>query len=219
MEKELLSIVETAIQHRNILLGFRVFFHSYHRNLSFDNFDFELVCLLEEFDYTFIYTPGKDNVVADMISRYPITHIGNDDIHDMNAMDEQDEFPLNFQVISQHQVNDAPLQAKVNFSQRYSRRFINELPLIFYDDKIVIPSTLVEPILHWYHTNLNHPGADRTFLSISEHFYCNGLRRVVDNHVRSCPVCLLHKQSKVKYGKLPPSTATYQQRPLRVVTF
>ena len=146
MEKELLSIFETAIQHRNILLGFLVSFHSDHRNSSFDNFNSERVrrwrLLLEEFDYTFIYKTGKDNVVADMISRYPITNIGNDAIHDMNTMDEQDEVPLNFQVPSQHQVNDAPLQAKVNFSQRYSRRFINELPLI-------LMMTRLSFHLHW----------------------------------------------------------------------
>ena len=33
MEKELLSVVETAVCHRNILLGFKVHFHSYHKNL------------------------------------------------------------------------------------------------------------------------------------------------------------------------------------------
>ena len=38
MEKELLSIVETAETHRNILLGFKCIFHSDHKNLSFENF-------------------------------------------------------------------------------------------------------------------------------------------------------------------------------------
>eukprot|EP00957_Ditylum_brightwellii_P023982 1808520-Ditylum_brightwellii.AAC.1 len=65
MEKELLSIVETAGEHRNLLLGFPVRFHSDHKNLAFDNFKSERVrrwrLLLEDYDYTFIYTPGKDN--------------------------------------------------------------------------------------------------------------------------------------------------------------
>ena len=79
MEKELLSIIETAIHHRGILVGFKIRFHSDHKNLSFENFKSERVrrwrLLLEEFNYEFQYTPGKDNVVADMISRYPVINV------------------------------------------------------------------------------------------------------------------------------------------------
>eukprot|EP00957_Ditylum_brightwellii_P082821 6296483-Ditylum_brightwellii.AAC.1 len=72
MEKELLSIVETAGEHRNLLLGFPVLFHSDHKNLAFDNFKSERIrrwhLLLEDYDYTFTYTPVKDNVIANMLS-------------------------------------------------------------------------------------------------------------------------------------------------------
>lgn len=64
MEKELLSIVETTTHHRGILFGFKVNFHFDHKNLSFESFKSERV-RLEEFDHTFKYTPGKDNVVAE----------------------------------------------------------------------------------------------------------------------------------------------------------
>eukprot|EP00957_Ditylum_brightwellii_P173333 13197205-Ditylum_brightwellii.AAC.1 len=61
MEKELLSITETAEFHCNILLGFKLRFHSDHENLSFKNFRSERVCqwhlLLEDYDYKFVYTP------------------------------------------------------------------------------------------------------------------------------------------------------------------
>ena len=110
MEKELLSIIETATHHRDILFGFKVNFHSDHKNLSFENFKSERVrrwrLLLEEFDYTFKYTPGKDNVVADMISRYPIINVNEQAVHEMNNIDEDDEFPLDSKVISHHQTRD-----------------------------------------------------------------------------------------------------------------
>ena len=77
MEKELLSIIESLENFRNILIGFKVVIHSDHKNLSFNSFRSERVrrwrLLLEEYNYTFVYTPGKNNFVADLLSRYP-TH-------------------------------------------------------------------------------------------------------------------------------------------------
>jgi len=120
MEKELLSIVETATHHRNILFGFKVIFHSDHKNLSFETFKSERVrrwrLLLEEYDYTFKYTPGKDNMIADMISRYPIIHVDNKDIEVMTTVEESDEFPLDFSVISKHQLQDKTLKQMYNTS-------------------------------------------------------------------------------------------------------
>jgi RNase H-like domain found in reverse transcriptase len=75
MEKELLSSIETSQQYRHILLGHHCTFYCDHKNLGFHSFKSERVCqwraMLEEFDYSFVYCPGKDNIVADMLSRYP----------------------------------------------------------------------------------------------------------------------------------------------------
>lgn len=43
--------------------------------------------LLEVFDYTFKYTPGKDNKVADMLSRFPIIPVHQHQIISMAAVD------------------------------------------------------------------------------------------------------------------------------------
>jgi hypothetical protein len=79
MEKELLSIVETAQHYRHILLGGHWTFHYDHKNLGFQNFKSESVrrwrATLEEFQYSFVYCPGKDNCIADMLSQYPITSV------------------------------------------------------------------------------------------------------------------------------------------------
>jgi len=130
MEKELLSIVETATHHRGILFGFKVNFHSGHKKLSFESFKSERVrrwrLLLEEFDYTFKYTPSKDNVVADMVSRYPIINVNEQAVHEMNNIDEDDEFPLDFKVISHHQTRDNMLkQSMIANPKLYQTKFVN----------------------------------------------------------------------------------------------
>ena len=72
MEKELLSIVESLEHFRNMLIGFKIIIHSVHKNLIFNTCKSERVrrwrLLLEEYYYTFVYTPDKDNFVADLIS-------------------------------------------------------------------------------------------------------------------------------------------------------
>lgn len=215
MEKELLSIVETAEHHRGILWGFKVHFHSDHKNLSFDNFNSERVrrwrLLLEEFDYTFEYTPGKDNMVADMLSRYPTIPVNQQAIEDMNNVNEDEEFPLNFATIANHQKDDNQLQQMTeNKPKQFAFKYVNNTRLIFHKNKVVLPTSLINSVISWYHDNLNHPGINRTYETINMHFTCRGLKRFVQKHVSACPVCIKQKSSTKKYGHLPPTTAVYR---------
>ena len=196
MEKELLSIVESVEYFRNILLGFRTVIHSDHKNLSFETFKSERVrrwrLLLEEYDYSFVYTPGKDNIIADMLSRYPIHSVTSDEIKQMctvlevNSVEEQDNdsCPIDFRVIAKHQANDATLQTLLQ-TDDYSRLRLHNLDIIFYQkDKIAIPASLLDLIIKWYHTLLNHPGIDRTYRTISAQFYCKGMEARVRKLIR-----------------------------------
>eukprot|EP00957_Ditylum_brightwellii_P175703 13378282-Ditylum_brightwellii.AAC.1 len=125
MEKELLSIVETTGQHHNLLLGFKVFFHSDHKNLSFDNFKSERVrqwcLLLKDYDYNFVYTPGKDNIIANMLSCYLMQDIGVHDIAEVSTVSLADDiFPLDHRVIQSAQLADK----RTNVSNPKSWTFI-----------------------------------------------------------------------------------------------
>jgi hypothetical protein len=72
-EQELLSIVETLKEFRNILLGQKVIVHTDHLNslygkLSNDRIT-RWILLLEEYGPTYVYIAGKNNIVADALSR------------------------------------------------------------------------------------------------------------------------------------------------------
>ena len=71
-ERELLSIVETLKEYRNILLGQQVKIYTDHKNLTFKNFNIERVMqwqlFLEEFGPNLVYIKGTKNVVADALS-------------------------------------------------------------------------------------------------------------------------------------------------------
>ena len=89
IEKELLSIVETFREFRNILLGAKIRVHTDHMNLTYKmtNYTTQRVLrwrvLLEEFGPEFFYKKGPDNAVADALSLVPTsrTDIDDSDLH------------------------------------------------------------------------------------------------------------------------------------------
>jgi hypothetical protein len=72
-EQELLSIVETLKEFRNILLGQKLIVHTDHKNILYGNLANDRIVrwrlLLEEFGPEYRHIAGKDNVVADALSR------------------------------------------------------------------------------------------------------------------------------------------------------
>jgi len=71
-EWELLSIVETLKEFRNILLGQKIVVHTDRKNLTCKNFNMERVMcwllILEEYGPELCYIKGDHNVVADALS-------------------------------------------------------------------------------------------------------------------------------------------------------
>ena len=114
MERLLLSIIETLKFFHEILLGFRIHIHSDHKNLSFNTFKSEWVCCwhlpTEDYDYTFIYAPVTDNVIADIISWYPIYPATPSELQQVCTTtevlplgdEEEGSCPIEFLIIAQH---------------------------------------------------------------------------------------------------------------------
>ena len=75
IEKELLSIIETFKEFCTILLGSRIRVHMDHKNLTHRLIDFTTqrvlhwCLLLKEFNPTFLYKAGPDNILTDALSR------------------------------------------------------------------------------------------------------------------------------------------------------
>ena len=176
--------------------------------------------LIEEFGPTITYVKGQHNLVTDALSR--MNRIDFSDNHTTNTIHHyaecfgindlpNDTFPLTYELIDWEQQKDPQLLLSLHNNKYTLNAFcggnIKRTFLICHDGKIVIPSTLRQHIVKWYHTYLLHPGLTRMEETIQQHLTCPNLREDVGCHVSTCPVCQKNKKQTKKYGHLPAKEA------------
>ena len=70
-------------------------------------------------------------------------------------------------------------------------------------DQIVIPPSLQQKVMEWYHHFLLHPGATKMANTIKQKLWWHGMDTAIQRHVAACETCRRFKKSRTKYGKLP----------------
>ena len=224
-EQELLSIVETLKEFKNILFGQKVIVHTDHLNLLYNKLPSPRVTrwriMLEEFGPKFVHIKGEQNIVADTLSRHqkvedeneeedgeetPLTYtlsrlVGAEDI------EEESDFPLSPKVIQKHQQRDQVLQEKAKAQTNYGKITLEGETLISKNHRVAVPKTLQDRLVETYHNLLQHPGSTRMEATIRHVFDFAGLREKVETYCKTCHVCQLSKKQRKKYGHLPPKEA------------
>ena len=222
-ERELLAIVETLKEYRNILLGQKIIVHTDHKNLTYKNFNTERVMrwrlVLEEYGPELQYIKGEKNIVADALSRLNIEddQVTQDiqylaEAFGLDKKEIPDEFfPLQYKRIQKEQQSDKELLEKLKTHPKYTLKTFRgggkTRHLIVKDGKIVLPKTLQRHAVQWYHDQLCHPGEKRTENTIRQHFTFNNLTEMVKDMCKKCHVCQKCKRSHTKYGHLPEKQA------------
>ncbi len=74
--------------------------------------------------------------------------------------------------------------------------------------KIVLPESLTEPAIKWYHALTAHGGSSRIRDSIGAFFWCSKLRESVEHYVSICDACQRYKDVGRGQGQLPPRNET-----------
>jgi hypothetical protein len=224
-ERELLSIVETLKEFRNILLGQRIKVHTDHENLTYKTFNSDRVMrwrlYIEEYSPDLQYIKGTHNVVADALSRLDMEENPFEDNKETflglmecfaKKPDVPDFHPLNYQHLKIAQGKDKTIQnilkmTNSKFAMKEFHAGEKSTPLICYNGKIVIPNLLQKHVINWYHTTLCHPGINRTEETIGQHLWWPKMRDHITNYVKICPLCQRNKRRQKKYGLLPPKLA------------
>ena len=230
-ERELLSIVEVLKEFRNILFGYQIIIHTDHENLTYKTFNSERVMrwrlYIEEYSPDIRYIKGKNNIVADALSRLDIEWENMEEAHFTDelrshcyAADEMapTDYPLSYKTIGAHQQKDKALLKKLKKemsqpdtpNQLHLQSFHaggKERKLICRKRKIVIPSTLQDRVVDWYHHYLAHPGINRTEETIGQHLWWGKMRDHITHTVQTCAICQRNKRRHKKYGHLPEKEA------------
>ena len=116
-ERELLGDMETLKAYQNILFGYKLIAHADHKNMVHKTFNTKRVMrwrlLIEEFGPDLRYIKGKNNIIADVLSRMKIQE--EDYSMDAFAIEEGDseDHPLAYSDLVRAQNKDKYLLAKL----------------------------------------------------------------------------------------------------------
>ena len=95
-EHELLSIIKTLKEFKNILLGQQIVVYTDHKNLTYKNFNMEHVMrwwlLIEEFGPTIKFIKGPKNIIANALNRLDLVSLPSNiqDMADCYGLDKND---------------------------------------------------------------------------------------------------------------------------------
>ena len=194
-EKEMLAIVHCYEKWRHYLEGSKSTCITDHAALRFFQTQPSLTRrqarwmeLMSRFDYTIDYRPGKENVVADALSRrvdhrvHAITHTSVDT-------------SLRDAIVTGY-AQDPKFQ---NVTPDQDFGFTVRDSLIYHKKKLCIPDDLAikQKLLHEHHDTriTGHLGRDKTSQLLRRNYWWPGLERSVREYVKSCPVCQRSKPS------------------------
>ena len=209
-EKELLAIIHSLKVKRHYLLGVNFKIEIDHQSLRYLSTQPNLsrrqcrwMELLQEFDFYMEYVKGKENVVADGLSRRSLANailcIGN------SLIDE----------IKMHYANDDFFKFSFESSSKETR-FVNEIEkfksfdlkdeILYYHGRVCVPEfgehTL--NIMNDLHDIpiASHSGFQKTYMSVKRHYYWLGMKKNIKEYVARCLKCQVSKSKKMKSPRL-----------------
>jgi hypothetical protein len=190
-DKEILAIMHALAKFRKYLVGARFVVKSDHNSLKYlleqkdlNERQQKWVSKIQAYDFDIEFVKGKNNAVADALSRRPsifaMSSMSIDWKEHLIVEYEKDQFAC--------QLLDGKIQDD-NF------RVINDL--IYYKGRIfLVPgSALKAKILHACHNSpvAGHQGISKTYRQVRERFAWKGLKEDVMKHVKECTTCQENK--------------------------
>lgn len=178
---------------------------------------------LQPYNLTIEYTPGKANVVADTLSRPPITNrdaclisvdlptttakalrtqqMTDPDVRKiLEAFDHEDSEGITQWTTRGYLVTQGVLC-------RYTPDGDNE------EAQLVAPASDRERILGEHHNSptAGHYGVDKTYHRISRPYYWPGMRQTITEYLKNCPICQRYKVTNLKPAGLLQTSAMNQR--------
>ncbi len=82
-------------------------------------------------------------------------------------------------------------------------QLIEDTEVLCKNRKLMIPTSLCQRAVKWYHHYLQHPGHSCLEKTMRSVMYWKGMRTTTRRHIKSCRSCQVNKRHSQKYGHLP----------------
>jgi hypothetical protein len=219
-ELEMLSVVFACSKFRTYILGHEIVVRSDHKAISFFR-ECKLshgrltrwILALQMYNIKWEYVPGKENKVADTLSR---VNCETGEMEDENeniakvytALRVREDLERILAQVTEEQQQDVKVQALRNrveaadpmicdFYQIHENLLFNRK-----NDrtswKLVVPETIIRKVILDYHERYGHYGAVKTYQALKEHFYFKGACKRVAQIVGCCDICQRVKVENVR---------------------
>ncbi|KAK1585107.1 hypothetical protein QYE76_037473, partial [Lolium multiflorum] len=209
-DKELYALVRVLEVWQHYLWPREFIIHSDHESLKYLKSQHTLnkrhakwVEFIESFPYVIKYKKGKDNVVADALSRKLTLLLTRLDFHVL-GLDE----------IKEQYASDTffgPIFAKCSIEKGIDDFYLHQ-GFLFKGNKLCVPmSSLRLLLLQESHGGglMGHFGRDKTLSMLSTHYYWPRMKRDVERLCNRCTTCLQAKSTSNSYGLYTPLPTPY----------
>lgn len=233
-EQEQLAIILALKEWRHYLHGTKITIETDHMSLKYLDTQPKLSSrqvrwmeYMSQFDYVIVTKKGKDNIVADALSRRPDHMLEqdvkiNNNIYNNNSSNNEIQVQrsnntnISQVVVSSDLINEIKLEynndsecvamlekAKINKLQSGYKVVDN---LIYYQNKLYVPNnqTIKTKILYECHDTIlsSHRGVTKTEEIIRRLYYWNHIHKDVYSYVTSCLQCQSNKSNTQKVSGL-----------------
>ncbi|KAG7588690.1 Reverse transcriptase domain [Arabidopsis suecica] len=193
-DKELYALVRALQTWQHYLWPKEFVIHTDHESLKHLKGQQKLnkrharwVEFIETFPYVIKYKKGKDNVVADALSRRYVL---------LSSLDAK---LLGFEHIKSLYANDSDFEKIYSSCEKFAfGKYYRHDGFLFYDNRLCIPnSSLRELFVREAHGGglMGHFGVSKTLKVMQDHFHWPHMKRDVERMCERCPTC---KQAKAK---------------------
>ena len=185
---------------------------------------------IQQYDIQIEYTPGKANVLADMLSR---PNIDDDIDKGVQVCQVVADFPRrSAEDIRRNQLEDPELAKivsefeteppRTDFVRWVERGYIMSQGCLYKlssdsdsdEPQLVVPAHERKFVVEQFHNETScHDGIEKTLERIRRRYFWTGMRKFVEGQVRVCPECQRYKASNLKPAGListPPPAARFE---------
>ena len=172
----------------------------------------KMITLLAHYQNDDDNSPPVEEEVEELTSKECMSHIFAN-----SAADDEEIYPVTIKEIAAEQRKDPKMKhifERPGKDPRNQKTIIDDTVVLVRKrnasdrPRLIIPDSLQEKVISWYHHYLQHPGSDRMEGTIGRVMYWHGMCAQIRRACKYCPRCQKSKGRKRKYGHLPPKEAT-----------